>query len=163
MRNQTSKNHSHFFLAWLLLPPNLFVRKALPVLYLLFLQAITGIPKAEALRDFNAYAFAIKFSEKLYDYPYWLQDLSHLPLFLLFTWFAHWFFAPQEIPKKLNFRAISVSVFYAIFNEGIQAIIPDRFPSPGDLIMNLAGVSIAIYLYRLLDRQIYQSLEKKFL
>ena len=45
-------------------------------------QAITGIPKPDALEDFNASDFAIRFAEKLYDYPYWLQDLSHLPLFL---------------------------------------------------------------------------------
>ena len=105
------------------------------------MQTITGIPKPEALEGFDAYEFAIQFSEKLNDYPYWLQDFSHLPLFFIFTWLAHWFFVTDFQEIKLNYKALFASLFYAVFNEGIQAFIPDRFPSPGDLFMNLAGVA----------------------
>ena len=154
MQTQTSNTFSFFILDCLYVPNNIFFRKGLPILYLLFLQAITGIPKPEALEQFDVGEFAIQFSEKLYDYPYWLQDLSHLPLFFLFTWLAHWFFSEKTKDKKTNKKAITASVFYAIFNEGIQAVIPDRFPSPGDLFMNLTGVAIATLLYLALQRKI---------
>ena len=48
------------------------------------------------------------------------------------------------------------SISYAFFNEGIQAIIPERFPSLGDLIMNLAGVLTALFVYRLTHDKIIQ-------
>ena len=142
------------FLIWVICPSSVFLRKVCPILYLLFLQTITGIPKPEALEGFDASEFAIQFSEKLYDYPFWLQDLSHLPLFFIFTWLAHWFFVTDFQEIKLNYKALIVSLFYAVFNEGIQAFIPDRFPSPGDLFMNLAGVATAFFLYGKIQKKI---------
>ena len=153
MQNKITKILIPYFLIWLLFPNNVFFRRVLPILYLLFLQAITGIPKPEALVKFDATELAIQFSEKLYDYPFWLQDLSHLPLFFAFTWLAHWFFANNRPSIKTNKKALVVSFIYAIFNEGIQAFIPDRFPSPGDLVMNLAGVATAIFVYQALQKK----------
>ena len=130
------------FIKWLLLPSNLVLRKLIPVLYALLLQVVTGIPKPDALEKFDVTAFTIKFSEKIHDYPYWLQDLSHLPLFFIFTWLAHWFFTPNDGHNSVKVKAVSTSIFYAIFNEGIQAIIPDRFAKnamkgPSELISAL--------------------------
>ena len=142
------------FLIWVICPSSVFLRKVCPILYLLFLQTITGIPKPEALEGFDVSEFAIQFSEKLNDYPYWLQDFSHLPLFFIFTWLAHWFFVTDFQEIKLNKKASVISVFYAVFNEGIQAFIPDRFPSPGDLFMNLAGVATAFFLYGKIQKKI---------
>ena len=90
------------FLIWVICPSSVFLRKVCPILYLLFLQTITGIPKPEALEGFDASEFAIQFSEKLYDYPYWLQDLSHMPFFFIFTWLAHWFFVTEEYGEFLS-------------------------------------------------------------
>jgi len=92
MQKDSKNMSSRDVMEWFYLPESLFFRKFTPLAYLFFLQAITGIPKPDALEDFNASDFAIRFAEKLYDYPYWLQDLSHLPLFFVFTWMAHWFF-----------------------------------------------------------------------
>ena len=151
-----SKNmSSRDIMEWFHLPESLFLRKFTPLAYLFFLQAITGIPKPDALEDFNASDFAIRFAEKLYDYPYWLQDLSHLPLFFVFTWMAHWFWAAANSENSFNLKAVAVSISYAVFNEGIQAIIPDRFPSPGDLFMNLAGVAAATFVYSYITRKLY--------
>ena len=155
MQFRNSKISSSKFLSWILLPQNNLLNKLLPILYLFFLQLITGIPKPGALVHFNAAEFAILFSKKLYDYPFWLQDLSHLPLFFVFTWLSHWFFSQKHIGKKVNIKAITASVFYAIFNEGIQAFVPDRFPSPGDLFMNLSGVAIATILFVTLQKKLH--------
>ena len=146
------------FIKWLLLPSNLVLRKLIPVLYALLLQVVTGIPKPDALEKFDVTAFTIKFSEKIHDYPYWLQDLSHLPLFFIFTWLAHWFFTPNDGHNSVKVKAVSTSIFYAIFNEGIQAIIPDRFPSPGDLFMNLAGVITAAIIYIYLEKKMSKTM-----
>ena len=132
------------FLSSIHCPQSTIVRKIVPLLYGFFLQLITGIPKPEALDKFDAAEIAIRLSEQLYDYPFWLQDLSHLPLFFAFTWMAHWFFTEKNLIQSISKKAISISIFYAMFNEAIQAIIPDRFPSLGDLVMNLAGVILAI-------------------
>lgn len=159
MQFRNSKISSSKFLSWLLLPQNILLNKFLPIFYLIFLQLITGIPNPEALEQFNAAKFAIIFSQKLYDYPFWLQDLSHLPLFFVFTWFSHWFFSQKDIRKKINTKAITASVFYAIFNEGIQAFVPERFPSPGDLFMNLSGVAIATILFVTLQKKLYNKIK----
>jgi len=151
-----SKNlSSRDVMEWFHLPESLFIRKFIPLAYLFFLQAITGIPKPDALDEFDASDFAIRFAEMLYDYPYWLQDLSHLPLFFVFTWMAHWFWAAANSENSYSLKAVAVSISYAVFNEGIQAIIPDRFPSPGDLFMNLAGVAAATFVYSYITRKLY--------
>ena len=151
-----SKNlSSRDVMEWFHLPESLFIRKFIPLAYLFFLQAITGIPKPDALDEFDASDFAIRFAEMLYDYPYWLQDLSHLPLFFVFTWMAHWFFGAAWSQNSYNQKAVAVSISYAVFNEGIQAIIPDRFPSPGDLFMNLAGVAAAAFVYSYMTKKLY--------
>ena len=56
----------------------------------------------------------------------------------------------------LVIKVMLFSISYAFFNEGIQAIIPERFPSLGDLIMNLAGVLTALFVYRLTHDKIIQ-------
>ena len=68
---------------------------------------------------------------------------------------AHWFFGAARSQNNYNLKAVAVSISYAIFNEGIQAIIPDRFPSPGDLFMNLAGVAVAAFVYSYMTRKLY--------
>ena len=151
--NRTTLLPKHL-IRWLYIPENPLFRRGTALAYLFFLQAITGIPKPAALEKFDANEFAVRFAEKLYDYPYWLQDLSHLPLFFVFTWLAHWFFAYSGKMNGYNTKAIFVSSFYAFFNEGIQAIIPDRFPSPGDLLMNLAGVLVATLTYSNITRNL---------
>ena len=157
MQKDSKNMSSRDVMEWFYLPESLFFRKFTPLAYLFFLQAITGIPKPDALDEFDASDFAIRFAEMLYDYPYWLQDLSHLPLFFVFTWMAHWFFGVAYSENNYNLKAVAVSIFYAVFNEGIQAIIPDRFPSPGDLFMNLAGVAAAIFVYSYITRKLFAS------
>jgi VanZ family protein len=145
------------FLSTIHSPQSTVIRKIIPLLYAFFLQLITGIPKPEALDKFDAAEIAIRLSEQLYDYPFWLQDLSHLPLFFAFTWMAHWFFTEKDLIQSISKKAISLSIFYAMFNEGIQAIIPARFPSLGDLVMNLAGVVLAILAIKICTNHITTS------
>ena len=139
-------------------PQNSWIRNIVPIIYIISLQLVTGIPNPAQLERLNAYEIAINLSAELYNYPFWLQDLSHFPLFFLLTWFAYWIISKnsKSCRKFCNIKVMLFSISYAFFNEGIQAIIPERFPSLGDLIMNLAGVLTALFVYRLTHDKILQ-------
>ena len=141
---------------FLILPESLFLRKFVPIFYIILLQLLTGIPKPEYFQDMNFSSVAVRFSEEIYNYPYWLQDLSHIPLFFILTWLLHWFIIlPDNKPNNFRYSIVLFfSFFYAFFNEGVQVFIPDRFPSLGDLMMNLSGVSLCIFSYKRASRKI---------
>jgi len=42
---------------------------------------LTGFPKPETLKEISAHDFLLYISEELFNYPFWLQDLSHFPPF----------------------------------------------------------------------------------
>jgi len=138
-------------------PGKLFL--ILPIGYTLFLQLITGIPKPGTLQKIDANELFVRLSAELFDYPYWLQDLSHLPLFFTLGWL--WIWISRKPYNKGLFKnpASFVAFSYACFNELAQAFIPERFPSAGDLFMNLIGVSMALVLHYWLHRH---SLNQKF-
>ena len=116
-------------------------------MYTIFIQAITGIPKPSTLEEFQANQMLIRFSEELFDYPFWLQDLSHAPLFFCFAWAWLWVYPfKKETSSWINLSSL-ISISYAIINELSQAFIPQRFPSIGDLLMNLLGVTLAILVH----------------
>ena len=139
-------------------PQNSWIRNIVQIVYIISLQLVTGIPNPALLERLNAYEIAINLSAELYNYPFWLQDLSHFPLFFLLTWFSYWIISKnsKSCRKFCNIKVMLFSISYAFFNEGIQAIIPERFPSLGDLIMNLAGVLTALFVYRLTHDKIIQ-------
>ena len=121
----------------------------IPLLYTLFLQLLTGIPKPDLLKAFNSAEIIVKFSEELFSYPFWLQDLSHLPLFFLFSWIWFWYLGLKD--NLWRSPALYISLFYACFNELSQTFIPQRFPSAGDLIMNILGVLLGVYFFNLFN------------
>ena len=76
---------------------------AMPISYMIMLQVLTGLPKPESLRRFDSNEFILRFSEELFDYPFWLQDLSHLPLFFGLAGYGHGFSAhPFDLPLLLQ-------------------------------------------------------------
>ena len=129
------------------------------ILYTFFLQALTGIPHPEYLEQANANALLVLLSEEVFAYPFWLQDLSHFPLFFIFTWLWARCIGPisSEFLKSTTCLLV-VAIGYGIGNELMQFFIPNRFPSLGDLIMNLVGVLSSLlshkyYCYRVIKRK----------
>ena len=112
-----------------------------PICYSLFLQILTGFPQPSYWLEIDANEVFIRFSEEIFDYPFWLQDLSHFPLFFLFSWVWLRYLGPFNFkfrnPK--NLLALFICLGYAVLNEFSQAFIPMRFPSLGDTVMNLLG------------------------
>ena len=145
-------------------PSNSKVWIGVPLSYLIFLQLLTGIPKPEALKDLDSDKFLISFSEELFSYPFWLQDLSHLPLFLIFAWAWAWYLGPIKLFDRSKKKScLYFCLFYACFNEFSQFFVPMRFPSLGDLIMNLIGVCLGLYFHQLFYSQtLHKNLTKRF-
>jgi glycopeptide antibiotics resistance protein len=145
---------------WIFKPPNeKCIWMILPLSFTLFLQFLTGLPRPELLEELDASRFLIEFSQGVFSYPFWLQDLSHLPLFALFTWL--WFWYCNNKPTIWASHAFHISWSYACINELSQFLVPNRFPSLGDLIMNLLGVALSSYLYFYLTPRILKPGSKK--
>ena len=64
----------------------------LPISYSIIIQILTGIPKPDALKDAAVHELFIEISEGIFDYPFWLQDLSHFPLSFYLHGFGHGIF-----------------------------------------------------------------------
>jgi len=123
--------------------------------YTFFLQVLTGFPKPKSLKNIDAHELFVRFSEGLFAYPFWLQDLSHLPLFFALAWLWSWCLGPVLTLSSFHKnKAFYIAFLYGITNEMLQAFIPDRFPSPGDLIMNLAGVFLGLSTHSILCRNL---------
>ena len=106
------------------------------------------------LKKFDANDLFIRFSEELFGYPFWLQDLSHLPLFFALAWLWSWKIGPiRGFTELLPNKAFLISAIYAVVNEMAQEFIPDRFPSLGDLIMNLSGVFLGVFTHSYFNRR----------
>ena len=119
----------------------------IPVFYTLFIQILTGFPRPGTLHEVSAHEFFIKMSEKIFDYPFWIQDLSHFPLFLVFGWLWLWYLRRKQRNPFALFSLVLVAFSYAIINEFTQFFIPQRFPSINDVIMNLLGMTAALFLH----------------
>ena len=124
-----------------------------PLAYTFFIQFLTGIPKPEGLEKTSANDLLLTLSRQLFDYPYWLQDLSHLPLFFVFAWLWAWFFRRSQKGTKGISITVGVSLSFALINELLQFYIPHRFPSMGDIVMNVIGVLTALILHQYICRK----------
>ena len=134
---------------WLVAPNKSVLWVFIPLGYTLIIQTLTGFPKPETLKEISAHDFLLYISEELFNYPFWLQDLSHFPLFFVFAWLWTWFFRRNNYQSKNLVKSLLICISFAILNEFSQFFIPRRFPSSADVIMNLAGVisSILIHSY----------------
>ena len=120
------------------------------LLYTFFLQFLTGIPKPSYLKEINAVDVLRVFSSEIFSYPFWLQDLSHFPLFFLYAWLWLRYIGPINLRKmwvRKNFIILTICLGYSVLNELTQFFIPMRFPSIGDLAMNLFGAMSAIFTH----------------
>ena len=143
---------------WVLAPGPSKLWIAVPLTYTLFIQVLTGFPKPGLLRDAKVHDFFIQFSETLFDYPFWLQDLSHFPLFFIFGWLWAWYIRRIEQTGGTLLTAILISASFAIINELFQFYIPQRFPSMGDIVMNISGVISALFSHSVYLRHLKASI-----
>jgi len=134
-------------------PTNSTVWLIIPLGYTVILQVLTGMPRPDLLEGMGASKLLVKFSAELFSYPFWLQDLSHLPLFFGHTWLWLWFFKSKS--NLMRTPALHVSWIYACLNELCQFFVPHRFPSFGDLLMNGLGVMLGIACFLYVRKKVY--------
>ena len=54
----------------------------------LLIQFLTGIRSLPIWKELDSNQVLLRVSEEIFDYPFWLQDLSHLPIFLFLLGFG---------------------------------------------------------------------------
>ncbi|MFL2928938.1 MAG: hypothetical protein ACJZ72_10200 [Opitutales bacterium] len=117
-----------FFTFWILKPKsNYWI--FLPLGYTFFLQILTGFPKPESLKKFDANDLFIRFSEELFGYPFWLQDLSHLPLFFALAWLWSWKLGPINVDSQTcsKIRLFSFQRFMRWSMKWRRSLFPTAF------------------------------------
>ncbi|MEZ4526360.1 MAG: VanZ family protein [Desulfobacterales bacterium] len=102
--------------------------------YMLLIFMVSALPSDESL--------SFRFLAELK--PQW-QNLLHIPVYMLlaFLW-LHCVRSPYE-------RSMAVFLYangYGIFNELVQMMIPGRFFSLLDMLLNSLGVLLGIMLFR---------------
>ncbi len=145
---------------WLVAPNKSVIWVFIPLGYTLIIQTLTGFPKPETLKEISAHDFLLYISEELFNYPFWLQDLSHFPLFFVFAWLWTWFLRRNNYQSKNLVKSLLICISLAILNEFSQFFIPRRFPSSADVIMNLAGVISSILIHSYFFKQRSQKLNE---
>jgi len=85
--------------------------------------------------------------------PFWaaldpsLQNLLHIPMMAGFVFLFH-----RSLPSHVALRrgsrllALGVAVALGIFMEGLQLGVPGRYPSWGDITLNLLGAVLGAFL-----------------
>ena len=76
-----------------------------------------------------------------------LQNLLHVPMFMVFIYLCNQ--ALEEVVRKMARRVwvvLGSAAFLGIFMEGIQIVIPGRYPSGGDIMLNFIGAVSGVLL-----------------
>ena len=129
---------------------NSYFSLLLALCFTVFIQFLTGIPNPSYFKEVDQDSIIKKISVEIFDYPFWLQDLSHYPLFFCYAWlWARCFCNTNSFKEnRFNLLLVVIALGYAVINEMTQFLVPNRFPSMGDLIMNLLGAYTALVVHR---------------
>lgn len=84
-----------------------------------------------------------------------LQNFLHVPMFMVFIYLCSK--ALEEVVRKMARRVwivLGVALFLSIFMEGIQLVIPGRYPSWSDIMLNFIGaVSGVLFLLKIMQNR----------
>jgi peptidoglycan/LPS O-acetylase OafA/YrhL len=88
---------------------------------------------------------------ELYALFYWispsLQNALHVPAYAALAWAWRWALgAWMRSSTAIAMFAGAVSVAYGVFDEWHQSFVPGRFASLTDVILNVAGAALGIWL-----------------
>ena len=119
-------------------PPKICV--AIPLLIMGILFWLSSIPGTR-----------LPNSPALYGLFYWMppavQNILHVPAFAALAWAWRWALSGWVRSKTaVTLFAISVSVICGILDEWHQSFVPGRYASVVDVIFDIAGVGLGIWL-----------------
>lgn len=119
------------------------IKYLLPVAYMILILISSSIPME---REIKGIEFVMRIDARL-------QNLLHIPIFglLAFLWIRSFSELKYSIRKTL-FLSSFISLIYGIFDESYQLLIPGRYSSVGDIVLNfmgiIAGDLAGIFFYR---------------
>jgi len=94
--------------------------------------------------------------------PFWaamdpsLQNLLHIPMFLVFVFLFHMAY-PIVLARRSTgmVLVLGAGALLAVLTEAIQILVPGRYPSLGDITLNLVGAALGgLILLRLRNRRV---------
>ncbi len=76
-----------------------------------------------------------------------LQNLLHVPMFGVLAWLWHWSL-PAWLPRAAPLGAIAflLAAGYGIIDELHQLAVPGRYASLTDVLLNVLGAAIALWI-----------------
>ena len=123
------------------------------ILYIIFLFATSMVPMDQRVEGFR-FVFAIRPT---------VQNLLHIPLFTALS--ILWLRALQSYGRaawESVFLTLLLSSFVGVLNEFIQIVVPGRYPSLVDTIMNVLGSILGIVLYQVVRNEQQSQRLKRF-
>jgi hypothetical protein len=87
----------------------------------------------------------------LYGLFYWLppaaQNALHVPAYAALAWAWGWALRPWiRVPVTAGIVASAIAASYGVLDEWHQSFVPGRHASLTDIVLNLAGVALGIWL-----------------
>jgi VanZ family protein len=87
----------------------------------------------------------------LYAVFYWVppsvQNALHVPAYAALAWTWYWALgAWLRVPVARAIGACAIASAYGVFDEWHQSFVPGRYASLTDVVLNVAGVALGIWL-----------------
>lgn len=113
---------------------------AFPLLVMAVLYWLSSLPVTPLHEDPALYGL-------FYRMPSWLQNALHVPAYAILAWTTWWALgAWLREPSTKVISACAIASAYGIFDEWHQFFVPGRYASFIDVILDLAGVAVGIWL-----------------
>jgi hypothetical protein len=113
---------------------------AVPLLMMALLYWLSSLPGTPLPDD-----------PELYALVYWvspsLQNALHVPAYAALAWAWHWALgAWVRVSAVKVLIAFTIALAYGVFDEWRQSFVPGRFASLTDVMLNVAGAVLGIWL-----------------
>ncbi len=116
------------------------VHLALPLLIMAVLYGLSSLPGTPLPDDPALYAL-------FYWLPPSVQNALHVPAFAALAWAWRWALgAWLRVSIVRAIAAIAIASAYGVFDEWHQSFVPGRYASLTDVVLDVAGAALGIWL-----------------
>lgn len=128
----------------------------LPLAAMAVWQIVTGVPPLGHYREIGIAGeptAVVQLSALLSSVDVTAQNLLHLPAFFVITWLWCWALRPGRSVQRTSAVALTIGVLFGLSNELSQFLVPYRYPSSLDTLLNVLGAGLAAVVYRSTELQ----------
>ena len=113
---------------------------ALPLLFMAVLYSLSSLPGTRLPDDPALYG--------LFNWaPPAVQNSLHVPAYAALAWVWYWALgAWLRVPSARAINACAIASAYGVFDEWHQSFVPGRYASLTDVILDVAGAVLGIWL-----------------